>query len=153
MGRVDYGQVMNMHSEPPDKAAEAPTTTLPAENKPEETGKASFSDQVKAVGGLVAVAIGVGAVAVIALVAIFKDSSNAGTIASAAGGVIATMVGAYFGVKVGTDQSKTAADNQKAEAAKAQVYALNLDPDKAKNKGILKEAEDAAERAVKRHRL
>jgi hypothetical protein len=143
---------MSMHSEPPDKAAEAPTTTLPAEKKPEngKEQKVTFSDQVKAVGGLVAVAIGVLAVAIIALVAIFKDSSNAGTIASAAGGVIATMVGAYFGVKVGTDQSKTAAENQKAEAAKAQVYALHLDPDKAKSEGILEEAEDAAERAIKR---
>jgi hypothetical protein len=147
---------MNVHSEPPDEAAEAPTTALPASEKPEEeakeTEKATVSDQVKAVGGLVAVAIGVGAVAIIALVAILKDSGNGGTIASAAGGVIATMVGAYFGVKVGTDQSKTAAENQKAEAAKAQVYALHVDPDKAKTEDIFKKAEDAAAQAVKRHR-
>ncbi|MGN6275887.1 MAG: hypothetical protein ACTHNP_08155 [Solirubrobacterales bacterium] len=144
---------MSMHSELPDDAAEAPTTALPAEKKPEEKEEqVTFSEQVKAVGGLVAVAIGVGAVLIIALAAIFKDSANAGTIASAAGGVIATMVGAYFGVKVGTDQSKTAAENQKAEAAKAQVYALHLNPDRAKADEVLKEADKAAERAVKRHR-
>jgi hypothetical protein len=154
-GGVDYGQGMSAHSElPGEAAAEAPTTALPPEKHPEERKeKVTFSDQVKAVGGLVAVGIGVFAVLIIALVAIFKDSSNAGTIASATGGVIAAMVGAYFGVKVGTDQSKTAAENQKAEAAKAQVYALHLDPEKAKEEGILKEAEDAAERAVKRLKL
>lgn len=143
---------MSTHSEPPDKAAEAPTTTLPAEEKGQGEEKLSVSDQVKTIGGLAAVGIGVLAVAIIALVAIFKDSSNAGTISSAAGGVIATMVGAFFGLKVGTDQSKNAADNQKAEAAKAQVYALNLDPDKAKREGVLHEADAAAARAVKHHR-
>lgn len=147
---------MNMHSGPPDDAAaEAPTTALPAEQKSEEEGKeekVTFSDQVKAVGGLVAVGIGVVAVALVALVAILKDKSHAGTISSAAGGVIATMVGAYFGVKVGTDQSKTAAENQKAEAAKAQVYALHVDPEKAKTEDVFKKAEDAAAQAVKRRR-
>ncbi|MGN6217015.1 MAG: hypothetical protein ACTHN7_08670 [Solirubrobacterales bacterium] len=145
---------MSVHSEPPDKAAEAPTTTLPTEEKPEkqEEETASFFDEVKMIGGLVAVAIGVLAVGIIAVVAILKDKHHAGTISSAAGGVIATMVGAYFGVKVGTDQSKTAADNQKAEAAKAQVYALHLDPHKAKADEVLKEADKAAERALKRRR-
>jgi hypothetical protein len=147
---------MDMHSELPDNAAEAPTTALPAEKKPEEEAKepekVTLSDQVKAVGGLVAVGIGVFAVAIIAFVAILKNGAHAGTISSAAGGVIATMVGAYFGVKVGTDQSKTAADNQKAEAAKAQVYALHVDPEKAKTEDIFKKAEDAAAQAVKRRR-
>jgi hypothetical protein len=98
---------------------------------------------VKTIGGLVAVGIGVIAVGVIAIVALAKDTSTASTIASSAGGVIATIVGAYFGVKVGSDQSKSANDSQKAEAAKAQVYAAHLPATEAKD--ILNLAEQAAQ--------
>lgn len=81
-----------------------------------------------------------------AIVAIAVDSDDAATIASAAGGVIATIVGAYFGVKAGNDRAKAAGDDQKAEAAKAQVYALHLDPGKATQ--VQKDAEAAAAQAV-----
>jgi len=119
----------------------------------------SRSERVKAIGGLIAVAIGVVAVGVIALAAISKNSEIAATIASAAGGVIATIVGAYFGVKVGTDQAKTVLDgqqkeiadtkkSQKAEAAKAQVYAMHLPSDNAET--IIGLAEKAAQDALNR---
>lgn len=112
-------------------AAERPTEQLKAEK---QTGAGdSWSDKIKAIGGLVAVGAGVLAVAVIAIIALIKDTSTASTIASAASGVIATIVGAYFGVKVGTDQGKTAMENQKAEAAKAQVFAAHLPADQAKD--------------------
>lgn len=106
----------------------------------------SFSERLKAIGGLVAVGIGVLAVGVIAIVAVAKDTETAATIASSASGVIATIVGAYFGVKIGNDRAKAAGDDQKAEAAKAQVYALHLDPTKAPQ--IQKDAEAAAASAV-----
>jgi hypothetical protein len=108
--------------------------------------KTSWSEAVKTIGGLVAVVAGVVAVLTIAIVAMLKDTSTAATIASATAGVIATIVGAYFGVKVGTDQSKTANEGQKAEAAKAQVYAAHLPPDQAPD--ILKLAEDAAQKVL-----
>lgn len=117
----------------------------PQPNPPGE--KESFlSERVKTIGGLVAVGIGVFAVAATAIVAMAVDSDDAATIASAAGGVIATIVGAYFGVKAGSDRAKAAGDDQKAEAAKAQVYALYLDPTQAPK--VQKDAEAAAAQAV-----
>jgi uncharacterized protein YacL len=99
-------------------------------------------EKIKTIGGLVAVVIGVLSVLVIAIVAMAGDSSSSATIASATAGVIATIVGAYFGVKVGSDQSKTANEGQKAEAAKAQVYAAHLPPEKAGD--VVRMAEQAA---------
>jgi uncharacterized protein YacL len=104
----------------------------------------TWSEKVKTIGGLIAVAIGVIVVGVVAVIALIKDTETASTIASAAAGVIATIVGAYFGVKVGSDQSKTAIEAQQAEAAKAQVYAAHLPPEKAE--GIVDLAEQAARR-------
>lgn len=116
----------------------------PSPNPPEDT----WSEKVKTVGGLVAVGIGVFAVATIAIVAMSTDTSSAATIASSAGGIIATIVGAYFGVKVGTDQSKTAIESQKAEGAKAQVYAAHLPPEQASS--VLDMAEKAARSVIDR---
>jgi hypothetical protein len=103
---------------------------------------------VKTIGGLVAVAVGVLAVGAIAIIALIKNTSTAATIASSAGGVIATIVGAFFGVKVGTDQSKTAIEGQRAEAAKAQVYAAHLPPENAKD--VIQMAENAAKGVIGR---
>jgi hypothetical protein len=113
---------------------------------PPRTSEASWAEKVKTIGGLVAVVAGVLVVGVIAIIAMIKNTSTAATIASSAGGVIATVVGAYFGVKVGTDQSKTAIEGQHAEAAKAQVYAAHLPPGDAPD--ILKRAEEAAQQAL-----
>lgn len=105
-----------------------------------DTG-ASWSNDVKAIGGLVAVAVGVLVVGAVAVIALIKDSDTAATIASSAAGVIATIVGAYFGVKVGSDQSKTAIEAQKEEAAKAQIYAAHLPPEKAEE--VIQQADQA----------
>lgn len=109
----------------------------------------NFAEKVKLIGGLVAVGIGVIAVTVIALYAMCKDNKNAGTIASAAGGVIASIVGAFFGVKIGSDQSKKAQDGLKEEAAKAQVYAAHLSPEKMNIDDILGKAQELADKAVR----
>jgi uncharacterized protein YacL len=122
-------------------SAEPPTKPL----KP-VSAKENWSDKIKAIGGLVAVGAGVLAVALIAVIALIKDTSTASTIASATSGVIATIVGAYFGVKVGTDQGKTAMENQKAEAAKAQVFAAHLPADQAKE--VLELSKKAAQDAL-----
>lgn len=68
---------------------------------------------------------------VIALVAMAHGTQTAGTIASAASGVIATIVGAYFGVKVGTDQTKNDVEGERQQAAKAAVFAAHLPESKA----------------------
>jgi hypothetical protein len=107
----------------------SPVDAGAADEKPKAT-EDTWSEKIRTIGGLVAVVAGVLAVAVIAIVAMCKNTSTSATIASATAGVIATIVGAYFGVKIGSDQSKTAAEGQKAEAAKAQVYAAHLPPEK-----------------------
>jgi hypothetical protein len=138
----------------------------PVDNRKEPT-PATFSEKLKTIGGLVAVGIGVIAVGALAGYAIYNDHANAATIAGSAGGVIATMVGAYFGVKVGTDQTKTALDGtknaldqtskamdqtkqaldgQRAEAAKAQVYAAHVSHERAHD--VVGAAEAAAERVL-----
>jgi hypothetical protein len=103
----------------------------------------NLPERIKVIGGLVAVGTGVVAVAVIAVVAVALDSEDAATIASSAGGVIATIVGAYFGVKAGSDRAKAASEDTKAEAAKAQVYALHLPAEKADR--VLDQAKAAVE--------
>lgn len=106
----------------------------------------NLPERLKAIGGLIAVGAGVVAVAVIAGIAISKNTEIAATIASSAGGFIATIVGAYFGVKVGSDQTKSAHDSQKEEAAKAQVYAAHLPSQEAAP--VLAQAQQAAAQAV-----
>lgn len=102
--------------------------------------------KLKTIGGLVAVLAGALIVGAIAIVAISVDSGDAATIASSAAGVIATIVGAFFGLKIGSDQTKTASENQKVEAAKAQVFAAHLQPDEAEN--ILGLANEAARKVL-----
>jgi uncharacterized membrane protein len=90
------------------------------------------------------------AVVGIAVGAFIVGSQTAATIAGSTAGVVGSIVGAYFGVKIGTDQTKTALDNAQAEsakkdqhAAKAQVYALHVPPTDAP--ATEKEAQAAAE--------
>jgi hypothetical protein len=110
------------------------------------SGEPTWTEKIKTIGGLTAVVVGVAAVGAIAIVALIKGTDTSATIASSAGGVIATIVGAYFGVKVGSDQSKAAIEGQHAEAAKAQVYAAHLPPGDAP--GILDRAEEAAKNVL-----
>ena len=92
-----------------------------------------WSEGIKVIGGLVAVGLGVTAVVGIAVGAFIVGTQTAATIAGSTAGVIASIVGAYFGLKIGTDQTKAALDNAQGEsakkdqhAAKAQVYALHV---------------------------
>jgi hypothetical protein len=117
------------------------------EVKKDDKGE-SVSERLKTAAGLTAVVFGVAVVGVIAIAAISKNTETAATIASSAGGVIATIVGAFFGVKIGSDQSKTAQNGLKEEAAKAQVYAAHLSPQDADN--VISKAQLAAEKAVTR---
>jgi hypothetical protein len=83
------------------------------------------------VGGLIALAVGVVAVAVLAGGAMIAAAGDAATIATAAFGVIGSIVGAYFGVKIGTDGTQKAVQAHQDEATRAQVFAAHLQPEKA----------------------
>jgi len=110
------------------------------------------AESIRMVGGLAAVFIGVVAVTGLAIVTIaFIDNhKEAATtivpLSTAAFGVIATVVGAYLGMKIGTDQSKGLADDAiQAHARLAAVQAF-IPPDKQQA------AMDAAESAATQHR-
>lgn len=82
------------------------------------------SDSIKAVGGLLAVAFAVLAVTTIAITTEFllKSGANGQTlvpVATAAFGVISTVAGAYFGVKVGADTAQKATEQATAGATQA----------------------------------
>lgn len=109
----------------------------------------SFAErQIKPVGGLAAVAIGVAAILAVAVVAIIVDSEIAGTIAGSASAAIGSIVGAFFGVKIGTDQTKAAADGEREESARAKVLAAYLPQDKAHD--VLVDADRAAHEVRRR---
>lgn len=84
-------------------------------------------------GGVVVVIIGVGAVVTIASASLgtVPDSEKA-TVATAAFSVLGTVVGAYFGLRVGS-QGKQEADEQRAVAtAKVERLAAELSPEQAR---------------------
>jgi hypothetical protein len=107
--------------------------------------KTSVPERLKVIGGLIAVGTGVAAVTAIAIVAMALTDDDVAAIATSTAGVIATIVGAYFGVKAGADQAKTAIESKDAQAAKAEVYALHAPAEKATH--IRQEADTAAANA------
>lgn len=105
------------------------------------------ADSIKSVGGLVAVLVGVVAVTVLAIACMAfidsgKDANSMIPLATAGFGVISAVVGAYLGMKIGTDQSKTFADD--ANRAHAQLGALQGFVPEATREEAQKAAADAA---------
>jgi uncharacterized protein YcfJ len=100
------------------------------------------AEKIKEIGGLVAVLAGLVAVAAVAGGALIVGSQTGATIAGSAAAAIGSMVGAYFGVKVGTDQTKDAVKGQREEAAKAQVFAAHLPEGKAED--VVKQVTEVA---------
>ncbi len=97
----------------------------PSPPRPPLTG----TEALKLVGGLVVVCSGLAVLAIIATVAMLLvkgASSQVVAIATSAFGVIGTVVGAYFGLKIGTDGTQTAVAGLKDEAAKAQAFAAHV---------------------------
>jgi hypothetical protein len=97
------------------------------------TGSTSRAEAIKSIGGLVAVAIGVGAVAALTIVAITTvadlDASSTVAISTSAFGVISAVVGAFMGIKIGTDQTGKAVDDTKAAAAVVGAASAQLTAD------------------------
>jgi hypothetical protein len=97
-------------------------------DSPERTATGKI-DRLKIIGGLVALGAGLLALIAVVIVAlIVKPDTTGGSIATAAIGVIGSIVGAYFGVKIGTDGTQKAIEAQQQEATKAQVFALHTPP-------------------------
>lgn len=81
------------------------------------------ASSIQAVGGLVAVVVGVSAITALAVAAMAfisngKDANSMIPLATAAFGVISAVVGAYLGIKIGTDQSASSAQDAKEANAK-----------------------------------
>jgi len=95
---------------------------------PEATEPQTFAGQLKSIAGLLALIAGLVAIIVILLVAELAGVSaqEFTTLATAAIGVVGSGVGAYFGVKVGTDGTAKAVQGQREEAAHAQIFAAHL---------------------------
>jgi hypothetical protein len=112
----------------------------PEKEKAKEPAKRDKADSLKAAGGLIAVSAGLLTllvIATLALVFVRNETAQVATIASAAFGVVGTVVGAYFGVKAGTDQSEKAQNQTQGtvqalreEAAKAQAFAAHVPENK-----------------------
>jgi disulfide bond formation protein DsbB len=89
-------------------------------------------EQLKIVGGLAALGFGLVALVVIVLVALLvKPDTTGGSIASGAVGVVGSIVGAYFGVKIGSDGTQAAIKAREQEGVRAHVSALHLPSEKA----------------------
>jgi hypothetical protein len=88
---------------------------------------------IGAAGGVLVVGLGLVFVFVIALVALgtVPDSQKAAVV-TAAFTVLGTIVGAYFGVKVGSAGRQEAEAARDAEAVKVQEFAARADPETAK---------------------
>ena len=86
---------------------------------------------IKAVGGLFAVTVGVVALALIACLAFVVQDSTTTPIVTACVTAIGAVVGAYFGVKVGTDGTSTAIKAQQQASTNTQIAALYVSPEHA----------------------
>jgi hypothetical protein len=92
-------------------------------------------ESLSSVAGLVAVVAGLLALMAVSVAAIVVlspgNGQNVVAVTTGSFGVIGTVVGAYFGVKLGADGRQAAQHAQRAEAAKVQALAAHLDTDQA----------------------
>ena len=111
---------------------ESPEETREMREEPKGPKK-DWADRVREIGGLVAVIAGLLAITGIATAALVAGTQIAATVAGSATAVVGSVVGAYLGVKIGTDQTEEAIQGQQIEAAKAQVYASHMSEQQAAN--------------------
>jgi hypothetical protein len=129
---------MEAHSESsPDPAAPEPAQAP----EPVDSGSAdgdgkggeekSRTEQIRVIGGLVALGSGLVALSLVLILAIVSnvDGDQFTQLATTVVGVIGSVVGAYFGVKIGTDGTQKALEGQRQEAARSQIFAAHLPPD------------------------
>jgi hypothetical protein len=93
------------------------------------------ADQAASIAGLLAVVAGLVVLAAVSMTAIVAlpsgNGQNVVAIATGSFGVIGTVVGAYFGVKLGADGRREAHRALGAETAKVQALSAHLPPGEA----------------------
>ena len=90
------------------------------------------AESLKLVGGMAVVCAGlivILAVAVVAMLLVDGTATDIVAIATSAFGLIGTVVGAYFGLKIGADGTQSAVAGMRDEAAKAQAFAAHVPSD------------------------
>jgi hypothetical protein len=133
--------------------AATPQTADPQSPQPERNRILPSAESIQSIGGLVAVVVGVLAVTSLAIATmVFVNSgSDANTLiplTTSAFGVISAVVGAYLGIKIGTDQSKGLA--QDASQAHAKLAAVQGFVPAEQQKEAREAAASAAEAATDR---
>ncbi len=103
-----------------------------ASQTPDKNKLLPTAQSIMSVGGLVSVIVGVTAITILAVATMaFIDSGRDATIlvplSTSAFGVISAIVGAYLGIKIGTDQSRSiAAEASQAHATLAASQAKQI---------------------------
>jgi hypothetical protein len=81
-------------------------------------------ENIKAIGGLIAVVAGITAVVILAVIAVTRlgsDKSSTVAVTSSAFGVISAVVGAYLGIKISSETNAKAGDEAKNAAVAQHV--------------------------------
>ncbi len=103
------------------------TGTEPDERQTRQTG--GLIGLISAAGAILVVGLGLAFVFVITIVALGTvPDTQKSTVATAAFTVLGTIVGAYFGVRVGAAGKERAEAARDAEAIKVQELAARMDP-------------------------
>jgi hypothetical protein len=117
----------------------SPSNETAGEAATGETGRHRLHESLSSIAGLLAVIAGLLSLLAVSVAAIVSlptgDGQNVVAVTTGSFGVIGTVVGAYFGVKLGADGRQAAQHAQRTEAAKVQALAAHLDPDEA-NKAL-----------------
>jgi hypothetical protein len=120
---VDPGEPTPPASAERQRDAALAATDEPSPPRPPLT----TSEGIKAIGGLIVVCTGLAILGAIAITAmILVEGNDVVAVATSAFGIIGSVVGAYFGVKIGTDGTQVAVAGLKDEAAKAQAFAAHI---------------------------
>jgi len=119
-----------------------------AENKEQgASGIARLAEKASAVGAILVVLAGVGAVFVLSLVALGTvPDGQKSTVVAAAFSVLGTIVGAYFGVRVGAAGKERAEAAQQATSIRLEEMAAVAPKDEARE--ALKRADDRIAQTV-----
>jgi hypothetical protein len=113
----------------------SPQDETAGEAAPGGTRRHHLYESLSSIAGLLAVIAGLFSLMAVSVAAIVSlrsgDGQNVVAVTTGSFGVIGTVVGAYFGVKLGADGRQAAQHAQRTEAAKVQALAAQLDPEEA----------------------
>jgi hypothetical protein len=121
-------------AQPPAQAGHPQPSAI--QRQPRAAAVASSLAKLKLVGGLVALSLGLLAIVAVVALVLALTPSNATGVGTAAIAAAGTMVGAYFGVKIGTDGTDKAVTAMRQESAKAQAYALAVPDHQSANNAV-----------------